>query len=139
MPQTEDHIRIKSNLFQVIEGEDDETNPGIYGKELAKWLASQLQEAGQPKADAFAEDFGWIVLCHHPHMAICSSDFNDPHSEDEERKWLIYTTTDSLAPIARIKDWLGVRNLQKERTALHSEILQILQREERIQILPNES
>lgn len=54
-------LDFESSAFPVIPGEDKETNPGIYGKALAQWLAEQLRSAGVPARDVIAEDFGWCV------------------------------------------------------------------------------
>lgn len=54
-------LEFESSAFAVIPGEDEETNPGIYGKALAQWLAEQLRAAGFSAGEAFAEDFGWCV------------------------------------------------------------------------------
>jgi hypothetical protein len=51
----------ESSAFPVQPGEDEETNPGIYGKALAGWLAEQLRAAGVPARDVIAEDFGWCI------------------------------------------------------------------------------
>ena len=51
----------ESSAFKVIPGEDEETNPGIFGKSLATWLAEQLQSAGFSTGPVIAEDFGWCV------------------------------------------------------------------------------
>ena len=50
-----------SSGFPPVPGEDDETNPGIFGKELAEWLVDRLREAGVSAGEAIAEDFGWCV------------------------------------------------------------------------------
>ncbi len=47
--------------FAVTAGEDRETNPGLFGKSLARWLAKQLHAAGFPAGAVFAEDFGWCI------------------------------------------------------------------------------
>ena len=54
-------LEFESSAFAVIPGEDDETNPGIYGKALAQWLAEQLRAAGFSPGAVIAEDFGWCV------------------------------------------------------------------------------
>lgn len=54
-------LEFESSAFAVIPGEDQETNPGIYGKALAQWLAEQLRAAGFSVGDIVAEDFGWCV------------------------------------------------------------------------------
>ena len=54
-------LEFESSAFAVIPGEDEETNPGIYGKALAHWLAEQLAAAGFSPGAVIAEDFGWCV------------------------------------------------------------------------------
>src|SRR2546426_8514214 len=54
-------LEFESSAFPVIPGEDEETNPGIYGKALAQWLAEHLRAAGFPTGNVIAEDFGWCV------------------------------------------------------------------------------
>jgi hypothetical protein len=54
-------LEFESSAFPVVRGEDEETNPRIYGKALAQWLAEQLRAAGVPAGEVIAEDFGWCV------------------------------------------------------------------------------
>ena len=54
-------LEFESSAFAAIPGEDHETNPGIYGKALAQWLAGQLRAAGFATGEVIAEDFGWCV------------------------------------------------------------------------------
>ena len=51
----------ESSAFPVDPDEDQETNPGIYGKALASWLAEQLRAAGFSVGAIIAEDFGWCI------------------------------------------------------------------------------
>lgn len=53
----------KSSLFQVEPGEDEETNPYIYGKQFSDWVAQRLRERGYEEAKANTEDWGWAVSC----------------------------------------------------------------------------
>ena len=34
-------LTFQSSAFPVVKGEDDETNPGIYGRSLAEWLSKR--------------------------------------------------------------------------------------------------
>ena len=43
-------------------GEDSETNPGIYGRALARWVAERLNKRGLVVEQVLAEDFGRCVL-----------------------------------------------------------------------------
>lgn len=54
---------LKSSMFSVETGEDQETNPRIYGRQFADWLASELRERGYPLAHAVAMDWGRCVIC----------------------------------------------------------------------------
>lgn len=53
----------RSTRFRVEPGEDADTNPGVFGRQLAHWLAARLREHGYPHAEAVAEDWGWAVVC----------------------------------------------------------------------------
>ena len=44
-------------------GEDQETNPGRYGRHVAEWLAAKLRERGYDIESVIPEDWGWCVAC----------------------------------------------------------------------------
>ncbi len=52
-----------STLFSIVAGEDNESNPGIYGKELGRWLCAQLEAKGYDRVHLIPEDWGWCVIC----------------------------------------------------------------------------
>jgi hypothetical protein len=54
-------LLFESSVFPITPDEDRETNPGIYGKALAGWLARELHGAGFAAGSVFAEDYGWCV------------------------------------------------------------------------------
>lgn len=55
-------LMFQSTRFAAIPGEDELTNPGIYGRQLAEWLAAELPSCGFALAGTLiAEDFGWCV------------------------------------------------------------------------------
>jgi len=51
-------LEFESSAFVVVAGEDEQTNPGIYGKALAQWLAQQLRARGFAPGWVIPEDFG---------------------------------------------------------------------------------
>ena len=80
-------LEFESSLFAVAPGEDEETNPGIYGKALAHWLRERLRAAGVPAGDVIAEDFGWCVpVDSTPHAlyVACAS------AEDGPGRWRVF-------------------------------------------------
>jgi hypothetical protein len=55
------HVELRSDLFPAYPGEDEETNPGRYGKRLAEFLVAELGKAGLVCETPFAEDWGWQI------------------------------------------------------------------------------
>jgi hypothetical protein len=35
-------LEFESSNFAIVPGEDEQTNPGVFGQSLAKWIAQQL-------------------------------------------------------------------------------------------------
>ena len=52
----------KSDLFDIEPGEDDEINPGMYGRQLANWLKSRLEQTGYEVEPVIAEDWGRCIM-----------------------------------------------------------------------------
>lgn len=55
-------VTFTTDFFKPIAGEEEETNPGRYGKALAQWLAAKLKERGVSVDSINPEDFGWMVI-----------------------------------------------------------------------------
>lgn len=53
---------ITTTAFQPGAGEDTETNPGVYGRDFAEFIADRLRARGEPVEAVMPEDFGWCVL-----------------------------------------------------------------------------
>lgn len=52
-----------SSKFEVEPGEDEEVNPGLYGRQLARWLKERLEERGYRVEDIINEDWGRCLVC----------------------------------------------------------------------------
>lgn len=52
-----------SPLFEVEPGEDQEINPGCYGRQLAIWLKKQLEGRGYAVEPIINEDWGRCLMC----------------------------------------------------------------------------
>ena len=55
-------IHFVTDLFQVEPGEEEETNPGIFGKQLAYWVKKRFEENGYSDIEIVPEDWGWCVI-----------------------------------------------------------------------------
>ncbi|MES2041951.1 MAG: hypothetical protein V4495_29405 [Pseudomonadota bacterium] len=53
----------QSDLFKIQAGEDEETNPACYRKDLGNWLCLKLKDLGYKVEELIAEDWGWCVMC----------------------------------------------------------------------------
>jgi hypothetical protein len=76
-------LEFKSDAFAIGPGEDEATNPGIFGKALAEWLASELSFRGHAAGEVIAEDFGWCVPVEskpHALYVACASSDEQPDS-----------------------------------------------------------
>ncbi len=86
MPQAP-MLTFESSAFPVTSGEDEETNPGIFGRSLAEWLANRLSERGIATHGVIAEDFGWCVaVASEPHklFVACSN------AEEQQTLWQVF-------------------------------------------------
>jgi hypothetical protein len=54
-------LEFESSAFAILPGEDEQTNPEIYGKALAHGMVDQLAARGYSVGQLIAEDFGWCV------------------------------------------------------------------------------
>jgi hypothetical protein len=55
------HVEFRSDAFARGVDEDDEVNPGRYGKSVASWVKAELTERGVAMGPLVAEDWGWRV------------------------------------------------------------------------------
>jgi hypothetical protein len=54
-------IQFQSTSFPPCENEDEQINPGVFGKRLADFLAESLPAQGFKVRCVGAEDWGWMV------------------------------------------------------------------------------
>lgn len=74
----------RSTRFQVEPDEDAETNPGIFGRQLAAWLARELRNRGYSEAEEVPEDWGWAVVCQSKPFYLFAACGNTLESIDED-------------------------------------------------------
>ncbi len=60
--EASDTVTFITTYFHVEPGEDEETNPGIYGSALAHWLSDQLCTRGVSVDSIVAEDWGRCII-----------------------------------------------------------------------------
>lgn len=80
-------VTFTSSHFQVEPDEDAKTNPGIYGRALARWIAGQLGERGINTKDVIPEDWGWCVVVKTEPVRLCLAVSN---AEDGSTRWRVF-------------------------------------------------
>jgi hypothetical protein len=55
-------IWVATSFFEVEPGEDGETNPGVYGRAFARWVADRLRAHGESIEQVLAEDWGRCIV-----------------------------------------------------------------------------
>lgn len=54
-------VVFRSTQFPPYEGEDQQINPGLWGKRLAEFLRDNLRKEGFETGELIAEDWGWVL------------------------------------------------------------------------------
>ena len=53
---------METSFFEIEPDEDAETNPGVYGRAFARWIAERLKERGESVEEIVSEDWGRCVI-----------------------------------------------------------------------------
>ena len=81
-------VEFRSSKFPPYEGEEEEINPGLWGKRLTEYLAQKLAERGIETEEMSVEDWG----CHlpvrgeGPSLALCCG-----HQNGDDDQFLVFT------------------------------------------------
>ena len=54
-------VEFRSDKFPPYDGEQEEINPGLWGKRLAEYLQKNLPQHGVTVTGIGAEDWGWMI------------------------------------------------------------------------------
>lgn len=89
-------VEFRSSKFPPYEGEEEQINPGSWGKRLAEYLVQKLAEKGIATDEMVAEDWGWYVPVRNEglRLALCCG-----HQSGDDDGFLCFT--DPSTPIAK--------------------------------------
>jgi hypothetical protein len=81
-------FEFRSNKFPPYEGEEEQINPGLWGKRLAEYLVQRLSERGVQTEEIIAEDWGWYIPIRNEgfKLAICCG-----HHDGDDDEFLCFT------------------------------------------------
>ena len=131
----------KSELFDVEPGEDGETNPRMYGRQLSNWIRRKFIQKGYDVEEVIPEDWGWCVMCARDPYWLwigCSSvvDYDtaqtdDPPPNKEDVVWCCFAE----AEVPFFKRLFKRINTEPGLRKLKTELLEILNSENGLQIV----
>jgi hypothetical protein len=81
-------VDFRSSKFPPYEGEEEEINPGLWGKRLAEYLVEKFAELGIQTEDIIPEDWGWYIPVQNEgfDLAICCG-----HQSGDDDEFLCFT------------------------------------------------
>ena len=105
------HVEFRSAKFPPYAGEQEQINPGLWGKRLAEYLVQKLVERGITTQPIVAEDWGWYIPVTNDgfRLAVCCGHqygdddeflcFTDPSTPVVKK---LFRTIDATAQLARL-------------------------------------
>jgi trehalose-6-phosphatase len=89
-------VEFRSNKFPPYEGEEEQINPGLWGKRLAEYLVQKLSEKAIKTEEIIGEDWGWYIPIPNEgfRLAVCCG-----HQYGDDDVFLCFT--DPSSPIVK--------------------------------------
>jgi hypothetical protein len=89
-------VEFRSAKFPPYEGEEEQINPGLWGKRLAEYFVQKLTERGFTTEGMIAEDWGWYIPIRNEgfRLALCCG-----HQDGDDDEFLCFT--DPARPIVK--------------------------------------
>lgn len=89
-------VEFRSSKFPPYEGEEEQINPGLWGKRLAEYLVQKLAARGIETEEMVAEDWGWYVPVQNEgfRLALCCG-----HQDGDDDEFLCFT--DPSTPVVK--------------------------------------
>jgi len=125
-----------SDMFTVEPGEDEEINPGRYGRQLAAWLKAQLEQRGHNVEPVIAEDWGrCLVLSRDPFMLWVGCGNVDASADGAPPTGEIVWTCFAVAEVPLLKRLFGRPDTSAALSRLDSDLRDILGSEPAIRLV----
>ena len=89
-------VEFRSSKFPPYEGEEEQINPGLWGKRLAEYLTQKLSEKGITTEEIIPEDWGWYIPVSNEgfRLAVCCG-----HQDGDDDEFLCFT--DPATPLVK--------------------------------------
>jgi hypothetical protein len=89
-------VEFRSKKFPPYDGEEEQINPGLWGKRLAEYLVEKLGAKGIKSKEIISEDWGWYIPVENEgfRLAVCCG-----HQGGDDDEFLCFT--DPKEPLTR--------------------------------------
>jgi len=122
-----------SSKFEVEPGEDQEINPGIYGRQLARWLKDRLEERGYVVEAIVNEDWGRCLICSRDPFMLWVGCANITGDEiGANIVWHCFATVE----VSWMQKWIRRIDTEPALTKLTEDLGKILRTEPDINLVP---
>jgi len=76
-------VTFRSDKFPPYEGEEEQINPGLWGRRLAEFFVAKLKGTGISTEEIIPEDWGWYIPIKNDgfRLAICCGHQNGDNDE----------------------------------------------------------
>lgn len=113
-------VEFRSSKFPPYDGEQEEINPGLWGKRLAQYMSQRLQERGIETDEIIMEDWGCYLPVRNDscRLALCCG-----HQYGDDDEFLIFT--DPKTP--RFRKFLRTVDVTPQLTELTDTVRKILE------------
>jgi len=104
-------VEFRSSKFPPYDGEEEEINPGLWGKRLTEYLAKALAERGIETEEMAIEDWGCYLPIQNEDfpLALCCG-----HQNNDDDQFLVFT--DPSTP--KVKKWFRTIDATPQLTKL---------------------
>jgi len=113
-------VEFRSSQFPPYEGEEEEINPGLWGKRLTEYLARKLAEQGIETEAMAVEDWGCYLPIQNDgfRLALCCG-----HQDGDDDQFLVFTEPST----PRVKKWFRTLDATPQLTRLLNALRMILE------------
>jgi hypothetical protein len=113
------HVTFRSDKFPPYDGEEDEINPGLWGKRLTEYLSTKLKERGFPVQPYSVEDWGYYLPLQNEgfRLALCCG-----HQDGDPDEFLVFTEPSS----PKVKKFFRTIDATPQLTPLTTALREIL-------------
>jgi hypothetical protein len=91
-------VEFRSESFPPYEGEEDQINPGLWGKRLAEYLQEKLRAAGIGTGEIYSEDWGWALPINNDAFPVW---LGCGHQDGDPDEFLVFIEP----PTATVRKW----------------------------------